>query len=40
MIKEANCIVVDNVTKDVDYLVFGDLANAIKMMDAKNIILD
>ncbi|NEZ77299.1 BRCT domain-containing protein [Clostridium botulinum] len=35
MIKEANCIVVDNVTKDVDYLVFGDLANAIKMMDAK-----
>lgn len=39
MIKEANCIVVDNVTKDVDYLVFGDLANAIKMMDAKNIIL-
>ncbi|NFM19199.1 BRCT domain-containing protein [Clostridium sporogenes] len=35
MIKEANCIVVDNVAKDVDYLVFGDLANAIKMMDAK-----
>ncbi|EJP6473226.1 BRCT domain-containing protein [Clostridium botulinum] len=35
MIKEASCIVVDNVTQDVDYLVFGDLANAIKMMDAK-----
>lgn len=35
IIKEANCIVVDNVTKDVDYLVFGDLANATKMMDAK-----
>ncbi|GAA0748251.1 BRCT domain-containing protein [Clostridium oceanicum] len=35
LLKECNCILREDVTEDVDYLLVGDLANPSKMMDAK-----